>query len=447
MWTSCMVKQLTFVSIVAILVVGACNLGNPGGELDSDTPPDTSEDQSDDRTEGGDNDEPTDPPADDETDTHTPNPLTVTFQKEGSSSASATTVTIPIRHFSAAGAVEASDTEVQDQQEDHPPTDVEDWAEQELATDPTIETEVAVLRGVHAQTLATIASAGSSPILMDQAFAQMRFWKLKYNTARGEVRTRLAGLDAELIAQFVTTFELALVQAKTACRAHDLSQIGRLLRWSYLVLTYPDISAALTDSQSIRDDAVDCAQFELEFQSRIDAISHEDPITTAVSGTIPIGAAVGAVTGISLEGEGALGYTRTTYFDTEDCNTTVSGRDGLLRVLRVDLGLNLGGAGTSSTGPGGLPALDLGVHLAPEGLTESVRMVCSGTVLLDQQTQHWAGGWAALHLAESSPGGFEIRGWIPGNAGDPVVGTKAYSGGDEAFIEQSQLRLIHRPAL
>jgi hypothetical protein len=324
---------------------------------------------------------------------------------------------------------------------------VEDWAEQELATDPTIETEVAVLRGVHAQTLATIAAVGSSPMLMDQAFEQFRYWRLRYTTSRGEAQARLAGLDAELLADFITTFELALLEARTACRNHDLSQIGRLLRWSYLVLAYPDISAALTDAQSIREDAVNCANFELEFQSRVETISQADPITTAVSGTIPVGAAVGAITGISLEGEGALNYTQTTYFDTPGCTTTFSGHDGLLRVLRVDLGLNLSAAGTTSTGPGGLPALNLGVYLAPEGLSETVRIVCDGTVVLDQQSQHWTGGWAALHLSENTSNGFEIRGWIPGDAGDPVVGTKQYSGGTDPFSEQTELRLIHRPTL
>jgi hypothetical protein len=365
------------------------------------------------------------------------------------SGTSSTEVTIPIRHFSGAGAMEASDSEVRQQQDNHPPTDVRDWAEQELLTDPTIEAEIAILRGVHAETLAVISGAAASPILMDQAFRQFRFWRIRFDTARGEVQARLAGLDAELLARFISAFELALVQARTSCQNHDLSQIGRLLRWSYLVLSYPDISAGLTDAQSIKEDAINCAKFELEFDSYIEAYTGEslDPIATAVTGTIPIGATVGAITGIALEGDGPLSYTQTSYFSTEECSTSFQGSDGQLRVLKVDLGLNLAAAGTLPTGPAGQPVLNLGVNIVGEGLSETVRMTCSGQVILDQQTTHWTGGWANLHLDESTSRGFEIRAWTPGNANDPVVGTKQYTGGNESFIEDTQLRLVHRPTL
>jgi hypothetical protein len=363
-------------------------------------------------------------------------------------SASGTTVSVPVHHFSGAGAMEATDSEVRQQQNDHPPTDVRDWAEQELVRDPTIEVEVATMRAVHAQTLATIGAAGSSPILMDQAFQQYRFWRLKYTSSRSQVQAQLTALDADLLAQFVTTFELALVQSRAACRNHDLSQIGRLLRWSYLVLTYPDISAALTDAQSIQQDAVDCAKFELEFDSYIEAYaeaSDGDPIITAVSGTIPVGSTVAVPTGISLAGDGALDYTQTKYFSYPDCIETFSGNGGTLDVLKVDLGVNLDA--TSAAVPAGSPVIDLGVYLVPQGLSESLRIACSGQVILEQDMTQWLGGWASLHLDENSANGFEIRGWIPGSAGDPVVGTKTYNGSNESFSEQTELRLIHKPTL
>lgn len=361
-----------------------------------------------------------------------------------------TTVTVEVRHFSGAGVVEATDVEVTDQQENHPPTDVQDWAEQELATDPTVETEVATLRGVHAQTLATISAAGSSAVLMDQAFQQFRFWRLRFSTARAEVQTRLAGLDAELLARFISTFELALAQARMDCRNHDLSQIGRLLRWSYLVLTYPEISAGLTDSQSIVDDAVACARFELEFDSTVESFGaalDTNPIVTAVSGTAEIGATVGVATGIELKGQGALSYTRTQYYDTDGCTNTFVGQSGLLRVHKLDVGYNLATAGTTETGPSGLPASGVGVFLTPEGLSESIAINCDGTVIFQDRTTHFLGGWAALHLNQNTTDGFEIRGWVPGDAGSAVVGTRQFSGGTDEFVEDTRLRLIHTPTL
>ena len=357
---------------------------------------------------------------------------------------------IPVYHFSGHGAVEATDGEIQNQQQNYPPTDPRDRASQDLAGDPSIDAETAALKAYQAAAVGTIAAAGAATPLMEEAFRQYRYWKIQYSTASPEAQAALAGLDAAITTTMISSFQNARVLVKTECLNHNLNSIRRLLRWSYLTLIYPDVITGSTP-QSLLDDASKCGQFELDIVSSVEQTigeNTEENIRATIEGQIPIGTAISTGIGIILSGEGEVQHTETFYpdDDTESCTTTYEGQGGIMRVNDLNLGLNLAtGAVVGGPSTGALP-VSFSLSIQPVDITERLRTVCDGDVIADEKVGTWLSGFVSLNLDVLSSQGFELNGWnFPGSSNPALIATKSQSKENDQFIENSEYKLFHRP--
>ncbi|MDZ7720714.1 MAG: hypothetical protein U5K72_17990 [Balneolaceae bacterium] len=360
-------------------------------------------------------------------------------------------VVMPVSHFSGNGSMEATDDEIRDQQQNHPPTDPRDRASQNLLNDPSIQTEVSILEAYHAQAMAIISVAGSSPELMEQAFQLYRFWKIKLNTARSEVQAQVSALDAQLISAMISTFQTAVVQAKTDCLNHDLSKIRLLLRWSYLSLIYPEVVTGST-SQSLLEDAANCGQFELEIESSMEFKDGDpdDKVYAAIKGVIPIGAEVSTAVGITFSGQGNVEHTGLSWIDSDsdDCITLFTGKNGDMTITGLNLGLNIATAGANGAPSGVVLPVNFRITMVPGNIREQLQIECDGEIISDEETGVWFSGWADLHIDQMTERGFEMKEWIPpSSTADPaLIAVKVNDLENDIHIEQSEFKLFHRPA-
>ncbi len=247
---------------------------------------------------------------------------------------------VQLMHFSGYGAGLGTQSDIERQRAEHPPSSTEDQAYQNLDPGAGEQAMYDQLLAHWAGVYVSLISAQSDENLLDIALFQFINWR------------RLVigfGLELRFMGQIQQAWDyLASAVTFAAQRAHmicvqdrDPNQIARILRWITWAQKTPEVFARI-DILRIQEFAHKCAQFELDFDSTLEyhdidgnrlffhlqASRVQLNLADSFFLSIP-------TSGLIYTGEGPLEYVEYSGLITSDeCSTTITGVSG--SVFRIE---------------------------------------------------------------------------------------------------------------
>lgn len=260
---------------------------------------------------------------------------------------------VQLMHFSGYGAGLGTQSDVDRQRDEHPPSSPEDQVYQDM--DPGAGEQVMYdqLLGQWAGVYVSLISAQSDENWVDIALFQFITWR---TLVQG------FGLEPMFMGQIQQAWDyLAMAVTFAAQRAHmicvqnrDPAQIARILRWLKWVQRQPELLIRIDLINTLLEFGGKCAQFEIDFDSVIDIQGilgfsfHSRLSASNVPVRLPHSTLLlGEFDSLRLQGEGNLEYLEFTVSQPSaphggDCFVTDTGTSGsTLRVAELEIPINL----------------------------------------------------------------------------------------------------------
>lgn len=342
-------------------------------------------------------------------------------------------------HFSGYGVGAGTQTDVETQQHDHPPTSPQDWADQSLAGHPNQETVSDVLYNEGLAILGRALAAGQMLPLIDEAAMLYSSWA---PTAMADARA--AALVPQVEAALVTDVNTAVSIDYGRCvGAKDLKaglDMVRLAVWAQrtLPLYFPP-------GQFIQQ-INSCLTFQLKVDS---TLGTDSSMTVQLTGQIPIDN-VGGTLPPSLTGNAVLHHGTMTLDPGPGCTGSItSAYEDVATVPNLDLVYDFMEPDSQASQLPDIVWSMVTVTFNPGMPEETVAVDCpdnGGPVTSTSPV--WAGLWATQHATDVdvNRGGFDLRGWEASNQ-TGVLALRHYVGvpGDPV-TEDSTFTLLFTPA-
>lgn len=255
---------------------------------------------------------------------------------------------VQLMHFSGYGAGMGTQSDVDRQRSDHPPSSSEDQAYQDMDTGAGEEAMYNQLLAWWAGVQGSLISAQSDEHLLDFALSQFVSWRAAVMGYGLEWRFTAQIEQAwDYLASAVT---FAAHRAYVTCvQEHDPVQIARILRWITWAQRTPEVLAKLNITQ-IQEFARKCAQFELDFDSTLDyhdidgnSLFFHLQASRIQLNLLDSSFHVVPTSGLQYWGEGSLDYVEYSgLIITDECRATIKNATGsVLRIEELKLQINM----------------------------------------------------------------------------------------------------------
>lgn len=331
--------------------------------------------------------------------------------------------TLSLWHFSAHGVGAGTAADVSAQEQQHPPTALDDWLAQERAGNPDANALHNQLQE-EGQALQT-AAAG---ITDEQALVTEASIFAAWEAAGGSSDPALAPLDQGIGAALAQSVEIVATTEMANCLATpDLKYAVRLLQlagWAQANLSRWS-GASAVDAQVSR-----CARFELDIDSNA-TIENTSSIAlvTELRGSVKDIVSAAPAPVLAFQGSGPLTHASVTFDVPQPCSGSADGADGSAGVAAIDVPVDLGSAALLAPVLADV-AVSLDLHSDPP--TETIHYQCGGRSETFPGSL-WLGLFTYFHQGlRQADGTFRLAGWTPGGA-PGVIGTLTFDNQSDAI--------------